>query len=357
MTGVNAPHRVLVGGRQPAHARWPVGADADVGAARREVAKLVDDLSPDKDRHGRAELVVTELATNLVRHAGGGWLLVRALTPSAIELVAVDDGPGVTDPAGVLAGPGAGPGAGRVPDAAGLGCGLRAVRRASARFDAWTGPGRGTVILSVVDLAEPKDHPGRPPEPRRCAGVSVGVVDPCGDGWAVAEDGDVLTVAVVDGLGHGPKASLATDAALIGFAAGVDDFEQFVPRANARMRDTRGAAVTMCRIDAAEGLLRYFAIGNVNGRVVPASGDARGLVTYGGTLGLHVQPPRTRIASMPFPAGASLVLWTDGLSSRLVPDPELLGHDPAVAAATLLRDHTRNRDDATVVVVSPGGAR
>jgi anti-sigma regulatory factor (Ser/Thr protein kinase) len=328
-----------------------VGNDADVGAVRREVANLVDELSPDRDRHGHAELVVTELATNLVRHAGGGWLLVRALTPSAIELVAVDAGPGVADLAGALEG--------RVPDPTGLGCGLRAVRRASARFDAWTGPGRGTVILSVVDLADTKDHSGRPPEPRRCGGVSVGVVDPSGDGWAVAEDGDVLTVAVVDGLGHGAKASLATDAALAGFAAGVDDFEQFVPRANARMRDTRGAAVTMCRIDAAEGLLRYFAIGNVNGRVVTDSGDARGLVTYGGTLGLHVQPPRARIASMPFPAGARLVLWTDGLSSRIAPDPELLGHDPVVAAATLHRDHTRDRDDATVVVVSPspGGPR
>jgi anti-sigma regulatory factor (Ser/Thr protein kinase) len=342
---VNAPERV----RQPAHIRFPVGVDADVGAVRRAVADLVDTLSPDKDRHGRAELVATELATNLVRHAGGGWLLVRALTPSALELIAVDAGPGVPDLDGALAG--------EVADPAGLGCGLRAVRRGSARFDARTRPGGGTVILSVVDLSDTaRNHPGRPPQPRRFAGVSVGVVEPCGDGWAVAENGDVLTVAVIDGLGHGVKASLATDAALSGFALDADDLEQFVPRANARMRDTRGAAVTMCRIDAAEGVLRYFAIGNVNGRVVTAA-ETRGLVTYGGTLGLHVQPPRTRIATIPFPADASLVLWTDGLSTRVAPDPDLFHHDPAVAAATLYRDHARHRDDATVVVVTPGGIR
>jgi anti-sigma regulatory factor (Ser/Thr protein kinase) len=349
VTGVNASRQVMVGDRQPTHARFPVGAEADVAAVRREVAHLVDQLSPDEDRHGRAELVATELATNLVRHAGGGWLLARALPPSTLELIAVDDGPGVTDLAGALAG--------RVSDPKGLGCGLRAVRRGSARFDAWTRPGRGTVILSVVDIAGGKDDSGRQPEPRRFAGVSVGIVEPCGDGWAVAEDGDVLTVAVVDGLGHGAKASLATDAALAEFAAlGVDDLERFVPRANARMRDTRGAAVTMCRIDAAEGVLRYFAFGNVNGRVVTGA-ETRGLVTYGGTLGLHVQPPRTRVAAVPFPAGASLVLWTDGLSTRVVPDPELFDHDPAVAATILYRDHARNRDDATVVVVTSGGTR
>lgn len=341
---MNAPHRIETGGRQPVHERLPVGAEADVVAVRRAVAEIASVV--DGDERGRVELVATELATNLVRHGGGGSLLVRALTASHVELLAVDDGPGVRDLDAALDG--------RAPDPKGLGCGLRAVRRASARFDVFTEPGRGTVVLSVVDLAAAhgQQH-GRPPEPRRCAGVSVGIVEPCGDGWAVAEDGDTLTVAVVDGLGHGPKASLATEAALTEFALGVDDLKDFVPRANTRMRETRGAAVTLCRIEG--GSLQYFAIGNVNGRVV-AGEDRRGLVTYGGTLGLHVQPPKARIATLPFPPGATLILWTDGLSSRVEPPPGLLGHDPAVVAAVLHRDHGRERDDATVVVVTSGGA-
>jgi hypothetical protein len=48
-------------------------------------------------------------------------------------------------------------------------------------------------------------------------------------------------------------------------------------------------------------------------------------------------------------------LWTDGLESRLAVPGDLLAHDPAVIAATLHRDHTRHRDDATVVVVRPPG--
>ena len=39
--------------------------------------------APDGDGHGRAELVATELGTNLLRHAEpGGWLLVRPLPPA-----------------------------------------------------------------------------------------------------------------------------------------------------------------------------------------------------------------------------------------------------------------------------------
>jgi hypothetical protein len=62
---------------------------------------------------------------------------------------------------------------------------------------------------------------------------------------------------------------------------------------------------------------------------------------------------------MAWPAGASLVLWTDGLSTRveLTAGDALLDCDPAVVAATLHRDHGRNRDDATVVVIRPGDDR
>jgi hypothetical protein len=251
------------------------------------------------------------------------------------------------------------------------------VRRASARFDISSRPGAGTVVLSVVDLAaKPRFHRADPgpgqagsvgefgqaepgngriePPPRSWAGVSVGISEPCGDGWAVAETGDALSVAVVDGLGHGPKASIAADAALAQFASDPADLDTYLRRANEHMRETRGAAVTLCRLDRRAAELRYLSVGNVSGRVITPA-QTRGLVGYSGTLGLRLEPPRAKIVTAAWPPGASLVLWTDGLSSRieLAGDDALLAHDPAVVAATLHRDHSRNRDDATVVVVRP----
>jgi hypothetical protein len=54
-----------------------------------------------------------------------------------------------------------------------------------------------------------------------------------------------------------------------------------------------------------------------------------------------------------WPAGAALVVHTDGLTSRWRLDsyPGVLRHDPALLAGVLFRDAARGRDDATVVVV------
>jgi anti-sigma regulatory factor (Ser/Thr protein kinase) len=326
--------------RQPAHHRFRIADEADAGALRRLASGWADGPGAVPAGRARAELVATELATNLVRHAKpGGWVLVRPVPPDGIELLAVDHGPGIADLAAALDG--------RSPAPGGLGLGLAAVRRASARFDVHTEPGRGTTVLSRVSLDD-QSAPGRPD----WGGVSVGVLEVCGDGWAVAEVDQGLAVAVIDGLGHGVKASLASDAGLDAFAADPADLDGLVARANAAMRATRGAAMTACLLEPGRNELHYVAVGNVSGRVVTGP-EERGLVFSAGTLGLRVAPPRTRVMSLPWPPGASLVLWTDGLSSRLAlsSHADLRTRDPAVVAATLHRDHTRERDDATVVVI------
>jgi anti-sigma regulatory factor (Ser/Thr protein kinase) len=291
---------------------------------------------------GRAELVATELATNLVQHAKpGGWILVRPLPLHSIEFIAVDHGPGIGDLGTALAG--------RAPAPQGLGCGMAAVQRASSYFDAHTGRGQGTIVLSIVDLAR---LGGAGPGRRAWAGVSVGVTDVCGDGWAVTELDRGLAVTVVDGLGHGAAASAAAEAAVQAFAADPGGLTGFVDRANTAMRTTRGAAAAVCRLDTASGQLEYLAIGNINGRVLFGS-ENRGLAGNSGTLGIAASPPKARVMRALWPPGATLIMWTDGLTSRFEPpaDAELLNHDPAVIAASLHRDRSRERDDATIVVI------
>ncbi|MEX3910152.1 hypothetical protein AB4Y33_43430, partial [Paraburkholderia sp. BR14319] len=46
------------------------------------------------DMHDRLAIVLTEAATNILKHAGHGELLVRALE-GAVELIALDSGPGM----------------------------------------------------------------------------------------------------------------------------------------------------------------------------------------------------------------------------------------------------------------------
>jgi anti-sigma regulatory factor (Ser/Thr protein kinase) len=322
-----------------------VGDEADVGALRRRVGRHAQRLGADEAGQGRAELVATELATNLLRHARpGGSVLVRPVPPGGVEIIAVDHGPGIADLPRALAGRGG--------STQGLGCGLAAVRRATSRFDVHTGGDRGTTVLAVVDVG-PGATPTRPPPARTWAGVSVAVDGDCGDGWAGIEIDDDVALAVVDGLGHGPRASAAADAALDAFSADPGDVDGFIARANRATRDTRGAAVAACRLRRRSGELDYVAVGNISARLCHA-GQNRGLVSLGGTVGTQLNPPPVNVVTYPWPRGARLVLWTDGLTSQLDlrTDPDLMTHDPAVTAAVLHRNHTRRRDDATVVVLA-----
>jgi anti-sigma regulatory factor (Ser/Thr protein kinase) len=329
--------------RQYAHDRVVVADPADVGAVRRAVKRHAERLH---GTSGPAELVATELATNLLRHAvPGGWVLTRPVPPHSVEILAVDRGPGIPDVEAAVAG--------HTVEPKGLGCGLAAVRRAAERFDVHTERDRGTCVLALVDVGRHGSTPRAPERPpRRWAGTSVSISEACGDGWAVAEFGGCLAVAVIDGLGHGIAASMAADAALRTFALDPIDLDAYVARAHQATRATRGAAATVCVIDPDAGRLRYVAVGNVNGRVASSAG-VRGLTTANGTLGLQAAPPRAPVRTLDWSSDATLVVWSDGLSSRVELDgrSELLTHDPAVAAAVLHRDHTRDRDDATVVVI------
>ena len=51
-----------------------------VGEARRMAASMAREAGLDDVRVGHASIVTTELATNMLKHAGGGDLIVCALT-------------------------------------------------------------------------------------------------------------------------------------------------------------------------------------------------------------------------------------------------------------------------------------
>jgi anti-sigma regulatory factor (Ser/Thr protein kinase) len=73
-----------------------------VGEARRLAASLCRDLGFSESRVGEVSIVVTELARNIVKHAGGtgGDLVFRSVhgpgTPS-IDILSLDKGPGIAN--------------------------------------------------------------------------------------------------------------------------------------------------------------------------------------------------------------------------------------------------------------------
>jgi hypothetical protein len=173
----------------------------------------------------------------------------------------------------------------------------------------------------------------------------------CGDAWAFALEGGSAALMLADGLGHGPDAAEAAAAALDAFAEDpLASPRLLLERTHQRLRSTRGAAVMLLQADAAAGTVRSAGAGNVMARLVSGVSD-RAILCQHGTAGVTIRSPEEQ--SIAWPPHAMLVVFTDGIESRwpaglLSP---LLGRDPALAAAVLVRDHCRGRDDATVAVL------
>lgn len=61
---------------------------------------LCRDLNFDEEEIGKVAIVVNELASNLLKHAQSGELIVSAMQPgqsARLELLALDQGPGIAD--------------------------------------------------------------------------------------------------------------------------------------------------------------------------------------------------------------------------------------------------------------------
>ena len=326
------------------HVSFAMDDATRVGQARRHAEALAQEAGLDPVHAGRVALVVTELGNNLVRHAHHGALLI-AWKPERmeIEIVAIDHGPGISDVARSLRD---GFSTGGTP-----GTGLGAVQRLSSDFHVHTAVPDGTVMVSRL---RPANAPGAASSHGiEVAGLSVAIAGEqvCGDSWAVALDGSAASVVVADGLGHGRDAAEASQAALEVFAAHPQaDLREAIKATHARLRSTRGAAVTLLRLDADAAQLRSCGAGNVIARVISGDTD-RTVLTQHGTAGVQIRTPEeTRHA---WPAHALVVVHSDGVESRWTPQRlmPVLARDPMLAAALLLRDHSRGRDDATVVVL------
>ncbi len=314
--------------------RYVIDDGSKVGESRRAAQELTN-FEFNADLAGKVAIAATELANNLLLHAGGGELLIQTLgvdDSATLELLAIDRGPGMADISRCMSD---GYSTTGTP-----GTGLGAVRRLAREFDIYSMPGEGTIVMARFGAR--KDL--------RYGTVSVampGEIE-CGDAWHVATDADTTAVLVVDGLGHGTFAAEAARTCVAAFSSAPWDAPRdILQRANRLMSKTRGGAAAVARFS--NGSLSYAGVGNISGHLVSTE-KSQGLVSHNGTLGLHQR--HSQQIEYNFAGGNLLIMHSDGVSARwdLRQRPELLRAHPAIIAAALYRDHGRDRDDVTVVV-------
>jgi anti-sigma regulatory factor (Ser/Thr protein kinase) len=320
----------------------PVADHSQIGEVRRAAARMAQTLPLSESRRADVSIVATELATNLLRHARDGRILIQSIrreSAASLELLSIDSGPGVVDLQRCLQ-----DGFSTVGTP---GNGLGAIRRLSDEFDIQSVPGKGTVLVSRI--ASPAAAPSAYVVGAVC--LSAPGEDACGDTWRCAERERRLSVMVADGLGHGPLAAAAAD-----LARGVFDADAFATpalfyqHAHRSLMGSRGAAVARAVIGPA-GEVEYAGIGNIAGSVIGTE-RSRGMASQNGTVGVEIRS-QVSVFSHALPLPGVLLMHSDGITSRWSLDgyPGLLMRHPAIIAGVLSRDFRRGRDDATVVVV------
>lgn len=320
---------------------------SQVAEARRRATGIAQTLGFDATAEGRVAIVATELATNLVKYGTDGEILLGTFedeTGTGVEVISLDRGAGVSDVAGALRDGHSTSGS--------PGTGLGAVRRQSQAFDIAAWPGRGLAVLARVAATESKvAASGSTPVPRFGA-VAVPLRGEAvnGDAYCIRPHGDGWTVLVADGLGHGPQAAQASEAAVRVFRQ--HEREQparILAAVHAGLGHTRGGAVSVARYEPERGMLTFTGIGNVAGAVV-TDDAAKRMVSLPGTAGLVAR--RIQEFEHPFAPRSLLVMCSDGVGTSWSLDayPGLVAAHPGLIAGVIYRDFARGRDDATVVV-------
>lgn len=182
----------------------------------------------------------------------------------------------------------------------------------------------------------------------------------CGDRLLVVDvNGTGALVGVLDGLGHGAEAA---DAANCGVevlrSARSEPLDVLVQRCHRALSGTRGAAMTVARIDFRADTLSWVGIGNVAADLVakhPAGVEVRSSARLaGGIVGYRI-PEVLTPQKVPIRPGDLLVIASDGIVEDHLDDIDFSA--PAlVIADQILHSHAKDNDDALVLAARHRGA-
>jgi phosphoserine phosphatase RsbX len=173
-----------------------------------------------------------------------------------------------------------------------------------------------------------------------------------GDRYVVKASAHRTLIGVIDGVGHGREAARAADAAVevLGTFKG-ETVSSLMRRCHERLRQTRGAAITLMVLDTSAHAAEWVGAGNVAVVVLQteASGKkaCRELLVRGGIAGSKL--PSTEASTLPVHSGDTVVLATDGVHRKFV-NGVAAAETPQQLAEQLLARYATLQDDALVLV-------
>jgi len=316
-----------------------------VAFIKREIHNLAINSGFSVHRAGEVDIVVSELTSNLIKHAEGGELLYRIYEEDDvkdIQIYCIDHGIGIENTQRIMND--------GYSSTNTLGQGLGAIKRLSDEFLIFSIKKWGTVqYVSISNKAE------KLPLRKNLNYAALQVCLPgelvCGDGYYVKLITGGFQIFVGDGLGHGPNAHHAVQEAMKVFRICREkDPTEIIRDIHNSVRKTRGLVATIATVDYKTATWTICGVGNISTRIFTGV-DSKTYTPYNGIIGHNI--PRTlNNTVVPYEKHQMIVMHSDGLRTRwnLSDMQSILKHEPQMIAAALYKDQMRGTDDATIFV-------
>jgi anti-sigma regulatory factor (Ser/Thr protein kinase)/serine/threonine protein phosphatase PrpC len=321
---------------------------SDINTAKRKAKTFASAIGFNNIIMEKIGLTVSELSSNLIKHAGGGKIIISKIEKDrqlGIKIESVDDGPGIMDLKQALINGFSSSGT--------LGYGLGTVIRLmdEVDFKAESQIGGGSHIICKKWLRKHSWSDKLCPLDISVASRPHKSCRMNGDAFIIKKWEKYVLVGIIDGIGHGEHAHKAAQTARRYVETHYDQTLLNVFQGINRIcQPTRGVVMALARINWLDEEISYASVGNIESRVFGGSHQLN-FIARRGILG--VSNPKPQIIEGRWNQNHILVLFSDGLRSHWNWESfsHLLDRPAAPFARELLNQLAKDNDDATVLVI------
>ncbi len=319
-----------------------------VSFVKREIHNLIAKAEFSSTRAGELDIVVSELLSNLIKHAGSGEIFYRLSEEDnnkAFEIYCIDSGPGNNNIAKMMKD--------GMSSSNTLGHGLGAIERLSNFFQIYSMAKWGTVAYVKILMNEPakKTTPARNTIHLDALQVCIPGEEICGDGYHIKKTGDETQIFLGDGLGHGPKAHEAVATAIDAFKACEEtDPVDILRYMHQKVKKTRGLVGSIASYHHLRKEWKTCGVGNITTRFYEGISSRR-VMCHNGIIGLNI-PAIMNTQVIADTNYQHIIMFSDGIRNHweLSQYPTILKYASPIVAAAIFKDNARGTDDMTLLI-------
>ncbi|MBN1694421.1 SpoIIE family protein phosphatase [candidate division WOR-3 bacterium] len=312
-----------------------VSSDEDICRVRSEMSKFAGKIRLTEKELEELRIVITEISKNIIKHSSSGKLSISFGEDEEKGVYIVAENPTNNHNTTEIFDDG-------YSTANTLGIGLGAVKRLLTDVKVKVEDGK-FILTGKKIFSEKKDNIIQTsvysrPKP----GFKSN-----GDAYFIKRYEDYAVVAVVDGIGHGDKASEASSIALKVIEDQFkDELEQVVLTIHRRLHGSRGCVIGIVRMSK-EGKIEYLGVGNIRTQIYTPEMYKR-LVSFDGLLGSNIRTLRTDHLTLSRPC--LIVLHSDGVTSFNFEDKRIVYRPVMEVAKESFEKYKKSSDDATLLI-------